>query len=330
MESRPCVALLALGGTIAMAADASGVSPGLSAADLMRAVPALDSIAEIEVHSLRCTASPNLGVAEIHDLARWCERCISAGAAGIVITQGTDTLEENAFLLDLLVQARVPIVMTGALRNPTLLSSDGAANLRDAMLVATHARAGATGVLVVMNGQIHAARYVHKAHTYALHAFVSDPCGPVGWLSEGRVRIVMQPVVQRPRIPGPIDVAVPFVGLYATFGGDDGRALSAFDHPQVAGVVVQTLGTGHVCAELTSALARLAASRPVVYASRIPAGEMFSRTYAYPGAEIDLLAKGLVCAGDLSAQKARMLLASLLAAGEDRAAISRAFAACAS
>jgi L-asparaginase len=238
-------------------------------------------------------------------------------------------MEENAFLLDLLVQTPVPIVMTGALRNPTLLSSDGAANLRDALLVATDARAGGMGVLVVMNGEIHAARFVHKAHAYALNAFVSDPCGPVGWLSEGRVRIAMQPMVQRPRITCPAEIAVPYVGLYATFGGDDGRALSAFDHPQVRGLVVQTLGTGHVCAELVPVLAHLAASRPVVYASRIPAGEMFTRTYAYPGAEIDLLARGLICAGYLSAQKARMLLASLLAAGEERAGIARAFAACA-
>lgn len=320
----PRIQIFTLGGTIAMAPGQGGVLPELSGADLVAAVPELESLAELKVETVQKVASANLGVEAVLALAAKIEAARAAGVDGVVVAQGTDTLEENAFLLDVLLADGCPVVVTGALRNPTLLSADGPANLRDAAHVALRAEARG-GVTVVLNGEIHAARFVHKRHTFALEAFSSAPAGPLGWVTEGRPHFATRPLRAGLHLSLAAGQPVPYVAIYATFGGDDGRLLRSLEDADIAGLVLQSLGTGHVPAALVEGLARLAARMPVVMASRIPTGDMFTRTYAYAGGEVDLLGRGLISSGTLSVPKARALLAALLASGADWGAIEAAF-----
>src|SRR6185437_9696095 len=148
------------------------------------------------------------------------------GSAGIVITQGTDTIEETAFALDLLWAGHAPIVITGAMRNPSLPGADGPANLLAAVQVAASPTARGLGALVVFNDEIHAARFVSKTHTARLSAFRSRTVGPIGWLSEGRPVIAAAPL-GRFHLNVPSDAVVPPVALIRLSLGDDGRILQA-------------------------------------------------------------------------------------------------------
>lgn len=317
--------VLALGGTIAMARGEQGARPALTGRELVESVPDLKGLAEIRVSTVRQTGSPNLGLKDALELKSHVEKSRATGAMGCVVTQGTDTLEEIAFVLDMLLEPGPPVVFTGALRNSSLPGADGAANLLDAVRVATADEAADRGVLVAMNGVVHGARHVHKSHTYAVEAFSSAPSGPVGWICEGRVHLTASLRERAPTLAIDSDAELPYVGLYATFGGDDGRLLDAFRREDVAALVVQGLGVGHVPEGLAVPLEQLASERPVVYASRICVGGSFRATYGYVGGDMDLWSRGLICAGELSAPKARILLAALLAAGADRARIERAF-----
>ncbi|MGH9102291.1 MAG: asparaginase domain-containing protein, partial [Acidimicrobiales bacterium] len=190
---RPLVSVLSLGGTIAMAAGGPrGVSPSLGGDDLVASVPGLGELAEVRARSLSQLPGAHLDLSDVVALAGEVGRAIDDGSAGVVVTQGTDTLEETAFLLDLLVRMRQPVVVTGAMRNPTLAGADGPANLLAAVAVATAATTRDLGVLVVLNDEIHAARFVQKRHTTSPGAFRSFP-GPLGWLCEGRPRVVVRP-----------------------------------------------------------------------------------------------------------------------------------------
>jgi L-asparaginase len=292
--------------------------------DLLSQVPAISSAAEITVETIARTFSENLDVAAMVRIAEHV-RGVADEAEGVVVTIGTDTLDEHAFALDVLLDLEIPLVLTGALRNPGLPSADGSGNLLNAIQVAASPAARGLGVLVVLNGEIHAARSVQKAHTYALNAFTSAPCGPIGWVVEDRPRIVYRPVARIACIALDSSRVIPYVGLATTFGGDDGRALAGYDRDDVAGLVIQTLGSGHVPERLVGSLALLAQKMPIAYASRVPFGDLFLNTYAYPGAEIDLLRRGLICAGAISGPKARALLAILLAADATREQIRQAF-----
>ncbi len=140
--------------------------------------------APLKAETVWQTASGDLQFATIAAVAQRVREVIAAGAIGVVVTQGTDTLEETAFQLDLLLDVRPPVVVTGALRNPALQGADGAANLLAAIRVASDPAATGLGVLVVMNDEVHAARFVRKTHTHKPSAFASPATGPLGWIRE--------------------------------------------------------------------------------------------------------------------------------------------------
>ena len=331
------VALFTLGGTIASthapgpAEDspaARGVAPGLHGADLLAAVPGLDAAgADLEVHDILRVPGASLTIPGIITLASAIRERIGAGAAGAVVTQGTDTIEETAFLLDLLWDGDAPIVVTGAMRNPTLAGADGPANVLSAVLVAASRAARGLGCLVAFGDEIHAARYVRKMHTTSVTAFASPVCGPVGLVAEGRV-VMLSSGLARPGIPAPSAAAAAAVrtALVTMVLGDDGELLRGAAE-RFGGLVVAGFGAGHVPAGLADGLAALAARIPVVIASRTGAGLVLARTYSYPGSERDLRGRGLIGAGFLDPLKARVLLHLLLAAGAGREQIAAAFGA---
>jgi L-asparaginase len=308
------VSLLSLGGTIAMTSagpDAAGVVPTLDAAALLAALPGLTRLdCKITSKSIRTVPGASLSFDDLSELVRVVRQELDSGADGVVITQGTDTIEETAYFLDLTVDRAAPVVVTGALRNPTMAGADGPANLLAAIQVAVSKQLSGVGCLVVMGDEIHAARYVHKTHSTSPGAFGSPDAGPIGRVVEGSPRLFTRPV---PTPTYPVPAHAVRIGLVTACLGDDGELLhrlkSGFD-----GVVIAAFGAGHVPATFVAPLAELASRMPVVLASRTGAGPVLRATYGFPGSERDLQDRGLINSGFLGPYKARVLLHVLVAA----------------
>ncbi|MFD8206378.1 asparaginase [Streptomyces sp. NPDC059695] len=253
-----------------------------------------------------------------------------AGGSGVVVVQGTDTLEETAFLLDLLCTTEQPIAVTGAMRRPDLPGADGPANLAAALAVAADPACRNLGVLVVLADEIHAARLARKTHTTSVATFASPGAGPLGAVVEGEPRILLRPAAPTALCPLKLDPSVR-VALVTLSLGDRGELLDAVDH-RFQGLVVAAFGGGHAPAALVEPLAEIARRIPVVLASRTGGGATLTDTYRSPGSEYDLLHHGLVPAGPLDPAKARILLHTLISSGAagptgyDRPRIAAAFA----
>lgn len=325
---RPAILVLTTGGTIASntsSGERGGVTPTLTGDDLLKQVPQLREIADIDAISVRQMPSSDLAVDDVKALAALIDEKSAEGYAGVVVTQGTDTLEETAFLLDLLVTGDVAVVVTGAMRNPTLPGADGPANLVAAVTVAAAPIARGLGCLVVFNDEIHAALFVRKTHTSSVATFRSPEVGPVGWISEGSPRIPMRQRGRRHIAGASSNGRTPAVALLTMGMGDDGRLVEALPMLGYAGLVVEAFGGGHVPSQVVPPLEALAESIPVVLASRTASGEVLRETYGFPGSERDLLARGLVSAGALDARKARLLLTLLLSRHDGRDVVVAAF-----
>lgn len=322
----PRILLIGLGGTITMTRDASGtISPALSAADLVRAVPGIERVADIETASPLALPGASLSIDDVLGVAALADERLDNAADGAVVIQGTDTIEETAFLLDLVVQSDRPVVVTGAMRGPQAAGADGPANILAATSVAASPQMRGLGALVVLNDEIHAARFVQKSHTALPSAFASPAAGPLGHVIEGTPRLRMQPAKRvRPALsPRAGDAPVALVRMSL---GDDGRLLREVPALGYRGVVIEGMGAGHVPASIAPIVSDLVQSMPVVLASRVQAGPVFTSTYGFAGSETDLLHRGAIAAGDLSGLKARLLLSLLLRGNADREAIALAFA----
>ncbi|GAA2026577.1 asparaginase [Nocardiopsis rhodophaea] len=314
-----------MGGTIAMA-GAGGVVPALSAAQLLDAVPGLaDTGIDIEVNDFRRLPGASLSFADLTALAADIDKRLESGEAdGIVVTQGTDTIEETSYLLDLFHASPQPVVVTGAMRNPTLAGADGPANLLAAVQTAAHPAARDHGVLVVLADEIHAARYVRKTHATSGFTFQSPNTGPLGHLVEGIPRFLARLPAARSTLDLGAVSTHPRVALVTVTFGDDGALLH--DVAEWAdGLVVAAFGVGHVPEGLVPILSEIAERIPVVLASRTGSGPGLSSTYGFPGSESDLLRRRLIRAGFLDPLKSRILLWSLLATGHDSESIAEAF-----
>lgn len=310
----PKIALAALGGTICMTPAASGgVTPSLSAHDLLQAVPSLTDHAELQAETLFSLPSSAIDFAVLQRVLAWANQQIQQGADGIVITQGTDSMEESAFFLDLLWPHPQPLVFTGAMRSPNMPGADGPANLLSAVITAAHPKSQQRGVLLVMNDTVHAARQVRKAHTLAVEAFVSTGSGPLACLVEGQVRW-LQARAHRPA-PLPLPQHRPLVALLETCLGDTGELLPGVLAAGFQGLVLSGFGTGHVAPAFAERLDAICAAMPVIMASRTGSGYTTRATYGAIGSEIDLQARGVLMAENLDARKARLLLWTLLAGG---------------
>lgn len=314
--TKPCLAVGSLGGTITMTRDGGGqgVTPSLTVADLVAAVPTLADSTELLPCTLATVPGASLGFTDVLAAMDWARAAVDDGAAGAVLVQGTDTLEETSYLLDLHWNREQPLVLTGAMRSPRQPGADGPANILAASAVATAASSRDLGVLVTINDEVHAASRVRKCDATAQHAFNSAPFGPLARLWEGAVVYG-----NRPRrwaaLSRPDTAHVPRVALLETSLGDDGALLRAVCDAGYDGVVLSAFGAGHVPARLAEAVSAAVEKIPVLLASRTGSGSVLSHTYGFVGSEEDLLARGAVSAGWLDARKARILLWSLIATG---------------
>ncbi len=317
LETRP-VRLLAAGGTIAMRGERA--VPALDAGELVEQLPQVAGF-HLEAETLLSVPSTYLTLADALGLAR--RACAAAASGeGVVLTTGTDTMEEVAMLCGLMHGGDAPIVITGANRPGSAPGADGPANLLDAIVLARAPAAAGLGVMVAFGGEVHSAMTVRKIDSTGPVAFGSPTAGPVGRIVEGRVWLHATP-----RRPSPIAVERLDHRVYTvTTGlGDDG-ALLGHAAEVSDGVVLVALGAGHL-SQVTLRLLRDAAARvPVVLTCRPDRSSMLFSTYGFEGAERDLRASGAICAPFLSAPAARMALLACLGAGLDRAGIAAALA----
>ena len=314
---RARVLVVSLGGTIASTStDAhQGVVPQLGARELIAAVPQLSEVADVETLAFLQLPSCDLTLADVVALARRIDQAVAAGVDGVVVTQGTDTIEETSFALDLLVEGATPVVVTGAMRNPTVASPDGPGNLLAAVRVAASTAARGLGCLVVLNDEVHAARFVRKSQSSSLATFQSPGAGALGRVSEENVRIALRcPPLAHVGLGGEV---VPDVALLSCALGDDGRLAGALGRSGYRGAVIDGFGGGHVPSSMVPALEELRRAMPVVFCSRTGSGEVLAHTYGFAGSEMDLLARGLVAGGALDGRKARVALALALARAHD-------------
>ena len=314
--TRPVVAALFTGGTISMRLDAheGGAVPSLSADEILGAARGIEEIAQVRAEQWGRHPGPHMTVERQWALrARIVAVLAEPDVAGVVVTHGTDTLEETAYLVARSVASAKPIVFTGAMRAASDLGYDGPQNLIDAVRVAASGEAQGVGTMVVMGGRVFAGLEDTKSHTHQLDAFEAPGLGPIGVVDEDRV-IFRRRVIGTPPVLAPDAPATP-VDIIATWAGCDSRLLDASLDSGARGVVVAAMGRGNVPPEVVPGIERwVAAGRPVVIASRAGRGRV-GRTYAYPGGGRKLSELGALFAGSRRPAQARIDLMLGLGAG---------------
>jgi L-asparaginase len=293
------------------ATGAGPAHPALEAEDLVRAIPGLEARPGLDARTVVNLPSAHLTLADVLEICRQARDAARRGI-GVVVTHGTDALEETAMLCDVLHDAEAPIVFTGAIRPATAAGADGPANLLDAVAVAASPASAGMGVLVVFGGEIHHARCARKTDTTSLVAFSSPQTGPLGRVTEGHPVFWSRLPRNPPLDPPDLDRRVI---VLPTGAGDDGQLARAALDTEPDGVVIGTLGAGHLAPELMELWARAAEEIPVVAYCRPERGVILTGTYGYAGSERDLRGTRIIPAGFLSPQAARMKLLACVAAG---------------
>ena len=319
------IPILFTGGTISMRHDpaAGGAVPSLSAREILTATRGVEEIADVVVEEWGAFPGPHMTVERMWALrTRIAELLERADVDGVVLTHGTDTMEETAYLAARSVGGEKPVVFTGAMRNASELGWDGPANLMDAVRVAASDDARGYGAMVVMGGRIFSALDVTKAHTHLLDAFESPGLGPVGVLDDGAV-IFRRALPPAPPLLQPAALATP-VDVVLASAGADARLLDA-SRATARGVVVAAMGRGNVPPAMAEGIARwVGEDKPVVIASRAGRGRV-GHTYGYAGGGRRLYEMGAIFAGSRRAQQARIDVMLALGAGMDVPAIRALF-----
>ncbi len=302
------VHLLATGGTIASRRTDDGLSATTPAAELLAAAGPLPGL-EVTVSDLTTVPSFALTGADVRGLLREVREHLADGVDGVVVTHGTDTMEESAFLADLVHDDPRPVVFTGAQRPFDAPAPDGPANLADALRVAADPAARDLGALLAFDGLVFAARGVRKVETLRGAAFGAPGRGPVLRVAGGAV----VPLGRPPRPPAlPLDLAadLPRVDVVACAQGSDDALLRAAVAAGAAGVVLEAFGAGNVPPPVAAAAAELVAGGvPVLVCSRVPSGPVAP---LYAGGGASLARDGALFGGDLSPWQGRLLLAAAL------------------
>ncbi|HFI0067530.1 TPA: asparaginase [Streptococcus suis] len=298
------------GGTISMQAD----QEGQVASSQVNPMTQIDTpIEEIQVTSVDFLNVPSPHIRLEHMMALYQKiKVEQANYDGFVITHGTDTLEETAYFLDTMAIPEKPIVLTGAMRSSNELGSDGVYNYRTALRVAADEKSADKGILVVMNDEIHAAKYVTKTHTTNVSTFQTPTHGPLGLVTK---REILYFKTAEPRVRfdlTSISGTVPIIKAYADM---DSVLLDSLSHSALSGLVIEALGAGNLPPTILPAIQNLLTQNiPVVLVSRCFNG-IAEPVYAYQGGGIQLEQDGILFVKELNAQKARLKLLIALNAG---------------
>lgn len=307
MAELPRVLLLATGGTISMQVDPErgGAVPRLTGREILDAVLGVERVARLEVREFGRHPGPHMTIERMWELRRAILGALGEGFDGVVVTHGTDTIEETAYLLDRSIDAPQPVVVTGAMRNASELSWDGPANLMAAVEVAAAREARERGTMVVMDEEIVQGAEVVKTHTEAAGTFRSPNWGPLGVTDKGRALFYRESRRKPPLLP---DAPALPVDLVKVVAGADARLVEASLETGARGIVLEALGRGNVPPAVLPGVRRWTeAGRPVVVTSRSLRGRVLD-TYAYPGGGHELREMGAIFADHMTGQQARIEL----------------------
>jgi L-asparaginase len=307
------ILVLTTGGTIASRDDGTGAkvatTEGRELLEGSEIAPDLD----VRVREVLSTDSSALTLADLDTIRAAVLDALTEDVVGVVLTHGTDTLEETALLLDLCHDDPRPVVLTGAVRSADDVQPDGPRNLRDALAVAASPTARGLGVLVVLGGSAHAARGTRKLHTTALTPFHDPRWGAVGLVTGAGLDVVRTP--ERPAALAPAPLGRVRVDVVALYPGVDATALDAHVAAGARGLVLEATGSGNTHPEVVTAVARhVRAGITVLVSTRVHAGEV-AAVYGGGGGGRDLLDAGAVLVPWLRPGQARIQLLALLSAG---------------
>ena len=320
------ITVIFTGGTIAMGIDpgTGGAVPLLSGEDLMASMPALKSVAHINILNFCNKPGPHILLNDVFDLSTTIKDLFAQNRSdAVVITHGTDTLEETAYALDLLNTCDNPVIVTGSMRNSSMISADGPANLFNAILTAADITSRSKGVMVVFNNEIHTARDVTKASATQLNAFRSPLFGPVGMIYGRSVQFVRQGGLRESihveRISARVELIKFTLGMSAFL-------LDAIRNSSIDGVVVEEAGVGHVSPEVAQTIKHIVdTGKPVILTSRCYENLVLEDSYAFVGSEKYLRELGAIPAPGLSGPKARIKLILALSQTRDLKSIRDIF-----
>ncbi|MGH8812429.1 MAG: asparaginase [Advenella sp.] len=326
---KPRIIILATGGTISGAADARsaiGYNSGeVSGQQLVQGVPGIDKLATVKSEQISNIGSQDMNDKVWFSLANRITQIFKDNEAdGVVITHGTDTMEETAFFLHNVLDSAKPVVLVGSMRPGGALSADGPRNLYEAVEVAASAQAKARGVMVVMNDTIHAPRWVTKTNVTSVQSFQSLNAGPLGYVDPASVRFLAPagPAAQAPYAL-PKDGQLPRVQIIYAHSNMDASQIDHAIESNAKGIVIAGVGDGNVSKPAMEAMLRAVQKGIVVVrATRVPSG------FVNRNVEVDDDKSGFVVAYDLNPQKARVLTQLLIASGVTAAdKVQQAFAA---
>jgi len=312
------VLLIATGGTIAMGKnDAGKVVPAVTGLELIKSLPELSQEADWEICDFSNVASCNIDPKHMRALAMEVERhfLIDPLLKGVIITHGTDTLEETAYFLDVTIRDPRPVILTASQRDASESDSDGPRNLHNAMRIALDPRALNRGVVIALNEEIHAARDVRKLHTSHVDAFNSGDIGALGSIDTGEV-------IWHRKAEFTVKLGVPMtlanVAICKAYTGMSANTLRALIQDETEALVIEAFGRGNLPPQLMEGISDIIASGvPVVITSRC----LFGRTapvYGYPGGGAELERVGAWFSADLSTEKVRLFLSIALGQGMDK------------
>lgn len=311
------VAVIFTGGTISMKVDPrlNAAIPGLTSEEIMGMVTNIEKFTEIERINFGEYPGPHIDPEMMMELSKLVKNTISRDdITGVVVTHGTDTLEETAYLLDLTIKPKKPIVIVGAMRNSSELGYDGPSNLSAAICTAISKEAVNKGVLVVMNNEVNAASEVTKTNTLSLDTFKSPEFGPLGIVDNDEV-IFYRDIINHDHIE--TENIESKVALLKSVAGMDSDLIDYCIGAGYKGIVVEAMGRGNVPIEMYKGIKRsIEKNIPVVIVSRCPTGRVLD-TYGYPGGGKNLRNIGAIFGNNLPGQKARIKLMLLLSIYND-------------
>lgn len=322
---RKKIAIIFTGGTISMKVDErlAAAIPALSGSEIMSMVTNIDTIADVEEITYGAHPGPHMTPSMIWELSQLVKKTLDrADIDGVVVTHGTDTLEETAYFLDLTIDSPKPIVFVAAMRNNSELGNDGPANLAAAICTAASDDSKGKGVLIVLNNEVNSAREATKTHTLSLDTFKSPEFGPLGIIDGSEViyyrNIIDHEFIKTERVEERVMLLKSFVGM-------DSEIINHCIDAGFKGFVIEAMGRGNLPPQTLDGIRRATNSGiPVVIVSRCPMGRVLD-SYGYDGGGRTLKNLGAIFGFNLNGQKARVKLMLALGSGAAQSEIRNMF-----